>query len=541
MAPFCRCSHARACRFVLLFLSIVPFGLLPAASGFAASGDSGADNGASNGAASLFSHVASKAKRLSEQDWEDPPADVPESLRDLNYDQYRNIRFRGQQAIWRDESPFQIELFHPGFLYEESVRIHLVENGKTTDLSFDPAMFSYDKNVEQPDESVVSQIDGFAGFRIHFPINKPDYKDEIAAFLGASYFRLIGRQQSYGLSARGLAIDTALPQGEEFPRFTEFWLVKPGADARSMTLFALLESESITGAYRFRITPGHRTEMDVASRLFARKDIERLGIAPMTSMFLFGENSSNTSSYDDHRPEVHDSDSLLIEGANDEWTRRPLVNRKSLRVSTLKLPSRSGFGLFQADRDFDHYRDLEANYEQRPSLWAQPQGDWGEGSVQLVEIPADKETHDNIVAFWTPEQPMEAGDQRQYAYSLETMHDPARSNQLARAASTHTGWAAVAGMDDPPPRTHRRFVVTFEGGPLASVSPDQPLKARLETSSGEVSEVVVSPLPGGSRWQASFRLNGPTDQAADMRLTLMLNGTAISETWNYVWYPESIE
>ncbi len=388
------------------------------------------------------------------------PSEIPESLRNLSYDQYRNIRFRKEQAIWNDEAPFEVELFHPGFLYENPVQIHLVEDGEAEALPFSPGMFSYENNVEPPDEESVSQINGFAGFRIHYPINNPDYKDEIAAFQGASYFRLIGRQQDYGLSARGLAIDTALPQGEEFPHFTEFWLIKPGPDATSMTLFALLESESITGAYRFRITPGHRTKVDVASRLFARNDIERLGIAPMTSMFLFGENSSNTSSYDDHRPEVHDSDSLLVEDSEGQWIRRPLLNRKSLHVSSLKLPSGAGFGLFQADRDFDHYRDLEANYEHRPSLWAQPQGDWGEGSIQLVEIPANKETHDNIVAFWTPEEPMEAGERRQYAYSMETMHDPARSHHLARATSTHTGWAAVAGADGPPPRTHRRFVVT---------------------------------------------------------------------------------
>lgn len=536
MAPCFRDSCARAYRVAFPLVLTVLFGLLPAAANPAA------NNGpAQEGDGSLLSHVADKARRLSEQAWEDASPDVPKALRELSYDQYRNIRFRKEQAIWNDESPFEIELFHPGFLYEKSVKIHLVKDGKANALPFEPDMFSYEKNVEQPDKEVVSQIKGFAGFRIHYPINNPDYKDEIAAFQGASYFRLIGRQQNYGLSARGLAVDTALSQGEEFPRFTEFWLVKPDSDANSITLFALLESKSITGAYRFRITPGHRTKVDVTSRLFARNDIERLGVAPMTSMFLFGENSTSTDTYDDHRPEIHDSDSLLLEAEDGRWIRRPLLNRKSLRVSSLKLPPKAGFGLFQADRDFDHYRDLEANYERRPSLWVQPKDDWGEGSVQLVEIPADKETHDNIVAFWTPEQPMKAGEQRRYAYSMETLHEPARSHQLARATSTHPGWAAVAGMDDPPPRTHRRFVVTFEGGPLPSIAPDQPVEARLETSAGEISEVVVSRLPGSSRWQASFRLDGPTGQAADMQLTLMLNGKAISETWNYVWYPASVK
>lgn len=537
MAPYVRHSHACAHGCALLFVYFVLFALFPAATSFAASDDSGVGNGDT----SLFSRIADKAQQLSEQDWEDPSPDVPDSLRELSYDQYRNIRFRKEQAIWSSESPFEIELFHPGFLYEKTVKIHLVEDGKADALPFDSNMFSYEQDVEQPDKDVVSEIKGFAGFRIHYPINSPDYKDEVAAFQGASYFRLIGRQQDYGLSARGLAVDTALSQGEEFPRFTEFWLIKPRPDANSITVFALLESRSITGAYRYRITPGDRTKVDVASRLFARNDIERLGIAPMTSMFLFGENSTNTDTYDDHRPEIHDSDSLLVEGPDGRWIRRPLLNRKSLRVSSLKLAPKAGFGLFQADRNFDHYRDLEANYERRPSLWVEPQSDWGEGSVQLIEIPANKETHDNIVAFWTPEQPMEAGDQRRYAYSMETMRDPARAHRLARATSTHSGWVAVAGMEDPPPRTHRRFIVTFEGGPLTSVSGNQPVEPRLETSAGEISEVVVSQLPDRSHWQASFRLEGPTDQAADMQLTLTLNGKAISETWNYVWYPESIE
>ncbi len=536
MAPCFRDSCARAHRAAFPLLFSILIGLFPAAANPATS-----DGSAQEGDGSLFSHVADKAQRLSEQAWEESSSDVPKSLRNLSYDQYRNIRFRKEQAIWNDESPFEIELFHPGFLYEKSVKIHLVKDGKANALPFDPDMFSYEKNVEQPDKEIVSQIKGFSGFRIHYPINSPDYKDEIAAFQGASYFRLIGRQQNYGLSARGLAIDTALPQGEEFPRFTEFWLVKPRPDANSMTLFALLESESITGAYRFRITPGHRTKVDVATRLFARNDIERLGIAPMTSMFLFGENSTNTDAYDDHRPEIHDSDNLLLEAEDGRWIRRPLLNRKSLRVSSLKLPPKAGFGLLQADRDFDHYRDLEANYEQRPSLWVQPQGDWGKGSVQLVEIPAEKETHDNIVAFWTPDKPMKAGEHRRYAYTMETMSQPVRSHELAWVTSTHTGWAAVPDMDDPPPRTDRRFVVTFEGGSLSSVSPDQPVNARLETSAGEISEVVVSRLPDQSRWQASFRLDGPKDQAADMQLTLMLNGKVISETWNYVWYPSSIK
>ena len=87
---------------------------------------------------------------------------------------------------------------------------------------------------------------GFAGFRVQFATN---WKADIAAFLGASYFRAVGDDtRQYGLSARGLAIDTAFARPEEFPRFTAFWFERPSRDAGTLTLYALLDSPSIAGA-----------------------------------------------------------------------------------------------------------------------------------------------------------------------------------------------------------------------------------------------------------------------------------------------------
>ena len=250
---------------------------------------------------------------------------------------------------------------------------------------------------------------GFAGFRIHYPINKPDYHDEVAVFVGASYFRAVGQRMNYGLSARGLAIDTVLPSGEEFPYFRKFWIHEPQPDAKEISLYALLDGPSVAGAYHFVIHPGKETVIDVKLTLFLRKPVAKLGIAPMTSMFHHGENSY-AKVMDDFRPEIHDSDGLMIATATGEWIWRPLVNPKTLLVNSFQVNNPAGFGLSQRDLDFDHYQDLESNYENRPSLWISPVGNWGEGRVELIQIPTDKEVYDNIVAFFVPSKLPEKGE-----------------------------------------------------------------------------------------------------------------------------------
>ena len=92
---------------------------------------------------------------------------------------------------------------------------------------------------------------GYAGFRVLYQLNETNQWDELGAFLGASYFRLLGKDQRYGQSARGLALDCGeMDRPEEFPIFTDWWLGKPQPDDKELTLFALLDSVSCTGAYR---------------------------------------------------------------------------------------------------------------------------------------------------------------------------------------------------------------------------------------------------------------------------------------------------
>lgn len=338
----------------------------------------------------LFERITDKARALAAQPYRPPDTSkLPQALAALDYDQYRDIRFRKSQALWRGQALFSVEFFHRAFLYTEPVLINEVIGEGVRSVAYDAALFDPGKNTLPLDE--LGPHTSFAGFRVHYPINRPDYADEVVAFLGASYFRMVGRGQSYGVSARGLAIDTALASGEEFPWFSEFWLVRPAAKATTMTIYALLESKSVVGVYRFDLTPGADTVLDVEVRLFARADIQKLGVAPLTSMFLYGEN--RTRFFDDFRPEVHDSDGLVMETGTRERIWRPLTNDGQLRVSSLLTEKLGGFGLAQRDRDFNSYLDLEAHYEKRPSLWVRPRdGDWGKGMVQLIEIPTRQET-----------------------------------------------------------------------------------------------------------------------------------------------------
>ncbi|MDN3516300.1 glucan biosynthesis protein G [Aquisalimonas lutea] len=501
---------------------------------FAASAES---RGATD--SSLFEQVTRKARELAQSRYQAPDGpQIPESLQNLDYQDYRDIRFNKSEALWRERSLFNIELFHLGFLYTQPVTLHQVVDGRVHTLRYSPALFDYGDN-----EGVAGSLGpdlGFAGFRVHYPLNTPDYDDEFLVFLGASYFRMVGRGERYGLSARGLAIDTALPKGEEFPRFEEFWLVRPEPEATSMTVYALLNSRSVTGAYRFDIHPGQRSAMDVHARLFARSDVERLGIAPLTSMFMWGENS--VSHRDDHRPEVHDSDGLLLHTGADEWIWRPLVNPVDLQVSSLMVDNPKGFGLAQRDRDFDHYLDMSARYESRPGLWVRPEGDWGKGAVQLVEIPSDDESNDNIVAYWVPEEPFSAGDSTEFRYRVETFAAGRTPDTLASVKRTRIGWGATPGSSDKPPRSLRQFVVDFEDGPLRNLAAEQPVEAELSSSNGEVRHVTVEPLPDQGGWRVAFKLAPENeDEAVDLRMHLRLRDKRLSETWNYVWDPRAIQ
>lgn len=471
-----------------------------------------------------------KAKNLAMSDYQAPEENLPADIKNLNYDQYRDIRFVRESGPWYGQHlPFELQFFHVGSIFQYSVLINEIVDGKVEPIKYSAAYFDYGKNNLR---NLDGDIAGYAGFRLHGKLNSPAYYDEIISFLGASYFRALGKGQKYGLSARGLAIDTALQTGEEFPIFKEFWLRKPTKRSDSIKIYALLDSPSVAGAYKFEIIPGKNTIVDVDAFLYPRKKITKLGVAPLTSMFLFGENTKNR--FDDHRPEVHDSDGLLIHNGNDEWLWRPLDNSKYLRISSFEDNNPKGFGLLQRDDNREHYLDFEAYYEQRPSVWVQPQGNWGKGMVQLVEIPSIQEIHDNIVAYWVPEEEITAGKEYHFAYRLNWYKDIPETVKIAKVLNTYTGIGGVSGMLE---TDKRKFVVDFSKLPntKADIASGK-LIANVSTSEGKIKGIhmVYNPITKGATVYTDYQPNGKT---AELRISLVKDGKTVSEVWSYQWLP----
>lgn len=457
---------------------------------------------------------------------------LPQNLQKLNYDQFRDIRFHRASALWYEHALFEVQFFHRGFNFDRRVNVNEVSADGVRAISYNPAMFEFGKLV--PQMKLPADL-GFAGFRIHYPLNTPAYKDEVMVFLGASYFRLLGRNQLYGLSARGLAVNTASPNGEEFPYFTDFWLVKPDAKQRTLTVYALLDSPSVSGAYQFELRPGTTTQVQVNGELYPRRAVEKIGIAPLTSMFLYGENGTSGRHFDDFRPEVHDSDGLMTQTGGGEWIWRPLTNPKALRVNRFMDQRPHGFALAQRDRDFAHYQDNESRFELRPSYWVEPLGDWGKGGVELVEIPTDEEIHDNIVAYWVPDAPVQPKKPISFSYLLSAYMRAPVWPPGGRAVATRFG-AAAAG--NAAPAGTRRVVVDFAGGDLDILNPAQPVQAEVTANNGQLDAVTVEHLPESGVWRAAMRLK-PTggDKPVELRCYLTLYGEALTETWTYLLTP----
>lgn len=461
------------------------------------------------------------------------PSKLPEVLAKLNFDQYRDIRFRHASALWYDHAMFEVQFFHRGFTYDHRVNINEIVGNAVRAVPYNPAMFEFGKLV--PPVKLPAEL-GFAGFRVHYPLNTPAYKDEVMVFLGASYFRLLARNETYGMSARGLAVNTATEAGEEFPYFTDFWLVRPEPNQHSLIIYALLDSPSVTGAYQFELHPGSVTQVKVSSELYPRRSIEKLGIGAMTSMFLYGKNSTGRR-FDDFRPEVHDSDGLMTETGTGEWAWRPLVNPRSLRVNRFMDLHPRGFGLSQRDRDWTHYQDVDAHFHLRPSYWLEPQGDWGKGGVELVEIPTDEEIHDNVVTYWVPEGPIQPHKPISFSYLLSAYSHSTHWPPGGRVIATRTGGAGGGTPSQGTPSGPRRMVIDFAGGDLDDLYAAQPVQAQITSNGGDVDEVSVARIPQTAIWRVAFRLKPTGDKPVDLRCFLTLYGEALTETWTYLWKP----
>ncbi len=492
-----------------------------------------------------FEAVVAKARDEAARPFSLVGEEVPEFLLNMSYDAWRDIRFVPEKSLWRDERlPFEVQLFHPGLYYNRIVRINEVSEEGSKSITFSPSYFDYGRN------DIVDKIPadfGFAGFRLHYALNTTKHLDEVAVFLGASYFRAVAKKQNYGLSARGLAIDTGLDSGEEFPFFKEFWLVKPQPDAKYLVVYGLLDSKSLTGAYRFSIHPGEETNMAVEAKIFRRNDVQKLGLAPLTSMFFYDE-SINQRPIDDFRPEIHDSDGLLVAGASGEMIWRPLINHQSLFINSFNSLNPIGFGLLQRDLDFDHYQDSEARYDQRPSAWVTPDSDWGPGHVELVQIPTDKEANDNIVAYWVPAQLPERKAPVEFAYQLKWYFPRQDSQAVGQVVATRT----AAGSDS----ESIKLIVDFKGGKLAALPRELPVEKPLEamvdiSDGGEILEKQLFRVEPEGAWRLVFQARRKNvgglaevlpetlvkQPPLELRAYLVNDKEVLTETWSYAIWP----
>lgn len=477
-----------------------------------------------------FEDVAQLAKERAARSYVADSYQLPADLKDLTYDQYRDIRFKLSQSTWRAEGlPFELAYFHPGKSQAAPVRINEVTTAGVRHIAFDPKAFDYGKNKVSPQKW--GDL-GFAGFRVHYALNNAAYKDELVVFLGASYFRALGKQQHYGLSARGLAIDTVGGQGEEFPRFVEFWIERPAVDAKALVIHALLDSPRATGAYQFTLRPGDTTVTDVRSKLYFRAGVATLGVAPLTSMFQHGENQPRPGEF---RPEVHDSDGLMVATGEGEWLWRPLINPKRPLVTSFTTRNPKGFGLMQRDRAFSSYEDAEASYERRPSAWIVPKGDWGPGRVELFQWPTPDETNDNIVAYWVPERVPAPGQPLELSYEVQLQGD--------RQQRPPSGWAVQSrvgrGFADLAP-DEVQYVVDFTGPALDALPIGAAVKPIVSAGpNGKVVETNAYRVPANGAWRMSLRVQRiDAKQPIELRAFLQQSTHALTETWTSIIQPD---
>ncbi len=467
--------------------------------------------------------VATRARALAAKAYAPRPT-IPQEWRDISYDEYRSIWFDPRNALWEGTArPQRLDVFPPGLYFPRAVEINVVADSAARPVLFDEAVF--ERTDTFPDLPQNDHM-GYSGLRLRADLLGDGDFTEYAVFQGASYFRGIGTGENYGLSARGLALKTGDPEGEEFPDFVAFWIETPAPSAKSVTVHALLDSPSCTGAFRFEITHGAVLDMVVEAQIFARKDLKNVGIAPLTSMFLF--DATMRDRFSDFRPNVHDSDGLLIHNGAGEAIWRPLTNPVQLQISTFVDQTPRGFGLMQRKRAFDDFNDLEAHYHKRPSVWITPMGDWGAGAVTLVEIPADKEIYDNIVTYWRPSKPIPAGEARQFIYRLQWGGDPApRTPDRLRVRHTAMGARMEGG---------EVIVIDFENG--TAVPEDlSTLEIVLHASAGRTTPAILQRNPETNGPRLAFTFYPEEARAIEFRAQLLLDTTPLSEVWLYRWTP----
>lgn len=476
-----------------------------------------------------FYTLAEQARHLAMAPYQPQRDHVPEWLAKLDYDHYRDIRFRPTMSWWNhDPVPFKLQFFHPGYIYTHTVELYELDDGKPKPIPFSSGYFDYGRLNPHP--GAVPKDLGYAGFCVFYALNQPG--DQLGVFQGASYFRFLCRGATYGMSARGLAIDSGIDnQPEEFPYFDKFWIQKPsGPNATELIVYALLDSPSVEGAYRFGIVPGTVTVMHVRARLYFRRNPAVPGIAPLTSMFWHGPTTNFYTG--DIRPAVHDSDGLMLHTGDGEWIWRPLTNYLGTRVMSFVDENPKGFGLMQRERHFEAYDDLEADYQTRPSTWVEPVNRWGPGEVRLVVLDTRSDAEDNVVAFWKPISLPNPGIPYDVEYNLSWALNQIRP-PLGYCVQTRQGH----------PGNYRpgteSFQIDFDGPQLQSLGPEARIVPQIAVGDAATLldyHVIKNRYNGTWRVAFSIRPDG-TDRPVELRCYLEQGGKLLTETWSYLWVP----
>lgn len=474
-----------------------------------------------------FTQVVEQARQRAARAYE-APEPIPNFMRELSYSQYQDIRFNPDKSLWKEgQSPFQVMLMAPGLYFTHPVKINLIEPKGVKNLPFQKDLFTF---TDPELEKRIPPDLGYAGIKLTFPFFDKAIQNQFVVFAGASYFRGVGKHNGWGISSRGIAVNTGLPGGEEFPSFVEFWLEHPTAKARSMRVYGLMDGPSMSGAYEFLITPGEQTIVKVKSVLFPRESIQLMGVAPLTSMFFFGENTARPRG--EWRAQVHDSDGLLIQNGTGEWLWRPLINPINLEMDYFATQDVQGFGLLQRDTDFASYHDLGARYEIRPSTWVKPEGKWGPGHIVLVQLPTNVETNDNIVAFWSPQSPAQVNTPYHIGYTLTFGDTDVVNTKTGYVKNTFVGDGNIVGGGTR--QGAYRVVVDFAGGELDKLKADAMVQSNVNGVDGtEVFEHFVEYNSIDKSWRLSLLAKPAQGKSLNLRGYLHDKDRPLSETWTY--------
>ncbi|TGM57129.1 glucan biosynthesis protein [Leptospira adleri] len=471
-----------------------------------------------------FADLKKKARSMAHGRYVKPPYVSTHFLQGLSWEQYKNIRFKPEASLWKKEgNPFQIQFFHPGHLYNTNVFLHEVRTDFAREIPYDESYFDLSKLKITGD---IPPNLGYSGFKIHYPLNTEEHTDEFTVFQGASYYRMVSKKQVYGLSARGIAINTGMPYPEDFPGFTHFWIVHPDKTDSTVFVYALLDGKTATGAYEFQISPGKVSSVHVNAEVTLRTKVDRFGIAPLTSMYWYSETKGipEGQAY----PESHDSDGLMMESGKGDWIWRPLDNPRRSTVYGFSDENPKAFGLMQRDRNFASYQDNTMKYHLRPSAWVEPEGSWGKGSVQLLLNPTIQDSDDNVGAFWVPANVPQPLEPYEFSYTIRWLNEDPLPDTLAKTVSTRI--APVPGESD-----MRVFYVDFSNEKLKEMDAATYLQAAIDTGdNAELADYNIQKIEETGVWRLTFRVvQKNKNKPAELKAVLKKNQEDLSEIWTF--------